>query len=191
MTCYENLKKHLENKGLNDFIEINLEIDKYLTEAARVSMIGLIEKYYPELQEKNIPLEIHFGENKFRPLIYTTSIGLSFKTFIIGNYPKSMLCDERKEKIERGLLAHELSHIVNGDLSIFNSVKGFIKQVFGMQESDSVIIKREKRADLTLISRGLGEDYLTAVQYMIENYPGNITSFTFSYGELEGMVFKK
>ena len=103
---------------------------------------------------------------------------------VLGIIPQSFLTDYRYQSVLRGIIGHELSHIVRGDCD--KKRKNFLKKIGKLPLIGKSLTRFNERAvDRETIKRGLEEELYISVRYYEEAHHLNRKDHAYSANQLQ------
>lgn len=126
---------------------------------------GVVDSHYPEIARKRITIRIEVIDDPRKFELFTMSDYLGYTVY--GAIPREMDEDSNLERMIKGLLGHEFSHIVRGDM---NSIKDVFLRLLTKvpQIGENIELSIERAADRETVRRNLGNEFYQAMKYIEE-----------------------
>lgn len=104
-----------------------------------------------------------------------------------GVIPTALMSDPNYKTVMRGFFGHEFAHIVNGD---HYGLRGWTLSKLGGLPivGERVVSKKEKDADITAITRGLGKELIAVDDYLTTHWKTERPKGYYTRAELRGLT---
>lgn len=143
--------------------------EKLAVEKVRKIIEEIAPKSYAEIKLKKVRIKTFESDTNFFKARFSLVRFLTFQKMrhIIYVNPKMLELNAPEEGI-RGILAHELAHIVYYTKKNRFELLGLLSLA-----SNDFTAKFERKADLEAIARGYGEDLIKYREWLYQNIPAN------------------